>query len=101
MSDPAQILSATEVHAAGLDGWQLVGDTLAVTYRTGDFTTGLRLLNLIGASAEAADHHPDVTLTYPTVAITLTSHDVGGVTGRDVELARLITGHAESLGVSA
>jgi 4a-hydroxytetrahydrobiopterin dehydratase len=57
-------------------------------------------VNRIGASAEKANHHPDLTLTYPQVRVTLSSHDVGGITSRDIDLARTISGHAADLGVA-
>ncbi len=98
MSDPRKILSPDQIDAAVPAGWHRVGETIRVEFATGDFATGLRLVNLIGASAEAADHHPDLTLTYPTVAVTLSSHDVGGVTGRDIDLARRVSGHAGEVG---
>ena len=69
-------------------GWSKEDNTLTATFATGDFATGLKLVNLIGASAEEANHHPDIELTYPTVRVTLTSHDVGE-----------INGHADQLGV--
>lgn len=100
MTDPKQTLSSSEISAAGLTGWRQVEDTITAQFSTGDFATGLDLVNRIGASAEAADHHPDLTLTYPSVGVTLSSHDVGGITSRDVDLARLISEHASTLGVS-
>lgn len=100
MTDPKQILSPSEIDAAGLTGWRQVEGTIAAQFSTGDFATGLDLVNRIGASAEAADHHPDLTLTYPSVGVTLSSHDVGGITSRDVDLARIISEHASTLGVS-
>ena len=62
---------------------------------------GVALVDRIGAAAEEADHHPDVSLTYPEVIVTLTSHDVGGITSRDLDLARRISGFAAELGASA
>lgn len=100
MTDPKQTLSSSEISAAGLTGWRQVEDTITAQFSTGDFATGLDLVNRIGASAEAADHHPDLTLTYPVVGVTLSSHDVGGITSRDVDLARIISEHASTLGVS-
>ncbi|QGU03693.1 4a-hydroxytetrahydrobiopterin dehydratase [Corynebacterium comes] len=100
MTDPKQKLTAADVEAAGLTGWRHAGDNIQVEYSTGDFTTGLRLVTLIGESADAANHHPDITLTYPSVSVTLSSHDVGGLTSRDIDLARIISGHAEGLGVT-
>lgn len=94
-------MSFTEVEQAGLSDWRRLFDTLRARYRTGDFATGLQLVNRIGALAEEANHHPDVDLRYPTVAVTLWSHDVGGVTSRDVDLARLISRAAADLEVEA
>ncbi|TYL52124.1 4a-hydroxytetrahydrobiopterin dehydratase [Nocardioides sp. BGMRC 2183] len=101
MSDPKQRLSEQEVRAARLDDWRQLLGRIRARFRTGDFATGLVLVERIGASAEAADHHPDVSLTYPEVIVTLSSHDVHGITSRDVELARAISAHAADLGVEA
>lgn len=98
MTNPKQTLTPSEISAAGLAGWHQVDGTITAQFSTGDFATGLDLVNRIGASAEAADHHPDLTLTYPSVGVTLSSHDVGGITSRDVDLARLISEHAATLG---
>ena len=101
MTDPQRKLSAAELAEAGLAGWRVTGEALTATFRTRKFSIGLELVNRIGASAEEADHHPDLTLTYPEVGVTLSSHDVGGITSRDIDLARTISGHAADLGVHA
>lgn len=98
-----EVLSAERVAEEQLVAWTYDGDgdgdgesggSLTATFDTGDFKTGLVLVNAIGELAEASNHHPDVDLRYPTVAVRLTSHDVGGVTGRDLAMARSITEHA-------
>lgn len=99
-TDHRTILTADQIINAGLRSWTHRGDTIQATFPTGDFATGLRLVNLIGESAEDANHHPDVTLTYPEVTVTLSSHDVGGVTTRDISLARVIDEHAATLDLS-
>ena len=71
-------------------GWPGTGKTIQRTFRTGDFARGVSLVVAIGQLADAADHHPDVLLTYPTVLVTLTTHDAGGVTERDLRLAAQI-----------
>ena len=101
MIDPQRKLSAAELAEAGLTGWRVTGEALAATFRTQKFSTGLELVNRIGASAEEANHHPDLTLTYREVGVTLSSHDVGRITSRDIDLARIISGHAADLGVAA
>ncbi|MEA4943384.1 MAG: 4a-hydroxytetrahydrobiopterin dehydratase [Propionicimonas sp.] len=90
-------LTPEQVAAAGLDGWQQSDDTLRARFATGDFATGLEFVNRVGAAAEARQHHPDLTLTYPEVTISLSSHDVGGLTSRDIELAREISAIAAAL----
>lgn len=99
MSDSQLRLSTAQVAAAALDDWRQIRDTLRTRFRTGDFATGLDLVNRVGAVAERHNHHPDVTLTYPEVAITLTSHDVTGITSRDIDLAREISAIATEMSV--
>ena len=101
MSDPKAKLTAAEVREAGLDDWRHLLSGIRARFRTGDFATGLALVDRIGAAAEEANHHPDVTLTYPEVVVTLSSHDVGGITSRDLDLARRISGFAADLGAEA
>lgn len=98
MTDPKQTLTYEDVQQEGLADWRYLFDTLHARYRTGSFATGLELVQRIGAAAEEANHHPDVLLTYPQVDVTLSSHDVGGVTSRDLDLARRISGFAAELG---
>jgi 4a-hydroxytetrahydrobiopterin dehydratase len=98
---PSHTLSFAEVEAAGLTDWRQLFEALRTRFLTGDFATGLALTSRIGELAEAANHHPDVDLRYPHVNVTLFSHDVFGVTSRDVDLAREISAAAAELGVSA
>jgi 4a-hydroxytetrahydrobiopterin dehydratase len=81
-------------------GWANLLNTLHTRIRTGDFATGLRLVNAIGAVAEEVDHHPDIDLRYAHVDVRLRSHDVGAITGRDLRLARTITALAAEAGLS-
>ena len=100
--DPKQKLTADEVRdAPGLEDWRHLLTGIRARFRTGDFATGLLLVDRIGAAAEEANHHPDITLTYPEVIVTLSSHDVGGITSRDLDLARRISGFAAELGAEA
>ena len=90
-------LTADQIEAEGLSDWTWRDETISAHFETGDFATGLRLVNRIGEAAEAMNHHPDVDLRYPHVDVTLTSHDVGGVTDRDVRLARTISEYVAAL----
>lgn len=100
MSDK-DILSAAELREEGLDDWIITADALRTRLRTKNFVTGLRLINLIGEAAEEANHHPDLDLRYPHVDITLSSHDVGGLTARDVRMARKISEIAAAEDITA
>lgn len=91
-------LKLADVLAADLPDWRMIQNALYATYETGGFTTGLALVQQIAEAAEAANHHPDVTLTYPRVEVKLNSHDVGGITDRDLALARTISELARQAG---
>ena len=88
MNDTANTLTPAQTRSvlAGGDFLHLEG-ALYATYRTPDFATAVRLVDAVAADAEALDHHPDVKLGYGTVEFELQSHDVGGVTERDLRLA--------------
>lgn len=96
-------ISASDFRAAGgTDDWRVLADLRATaTFRTGSFTTGVQLVEAIGELAEAANHHPDVDLRYGTVVVRLTSHDVGGLSERDVALAAQVSQAARELDVPA
>ena len=101
MSDPQQVLRYPAVVAEGLDDWRFFLMGLHTRFRTGSFASGLELVTRIAAAAEEAGHHPDITLTYPHVDVDLRSHDVQGVTSRDIALARRISEIAAALGIEA
>ena len=100
MNDQQTRLSPAQVAEEGLDDWRQIRNTLRARFRTGDFARGLEFTNRIGGAAERRDHHPDITLTYPEVAVSLTSHDAGGITGRDIDLAREISAIAADLSIA-
>jgi len=81
--------------------WHPEGDGVAARFRTGDFATGARLFASIAALAEGMNHHPDVEVTYPSVRVRLVSHDAGGLTRKDADLAAEISRAARELGIDA
>ena len=99
--DDRRVLTEDDLEAEQLGDWRVLFAELHARFRTGSFVKGLDLVNQIGEHAELMNHHPDVDLSYPAVAVRLSSHDVGGVTQRDVRLARTISGLAASLGAEA
>jgi 4a-hydroxytetrahydrobiopterin dehydratase len=94
-------LTSTQILEAGLDDWRQLAQGIHARFRTGSFTAGLRFVTAVTEAAEAANHHPDVTLTYPYVDLKLISHDVGALTARDVNLARTISAIAAEQDLTA
>lgn len=90
-----------EVQVESLPDWRMLYSTLHARFLTGTFAVGLQLVQAIGEVAESANHHPDVVLQYPTVTVRMSSHDAGGITRRDIALARQISGIAADLDVAA
>jgi 4a-hydroxytetrahydrobiopterin dehydratase len=81
-------LTAAQTHAVLARGDFIhLEDALYCGYRTQNFAAGVRLVDAVAAVADAQNHHPDVTLRFREVGFTLSSHDVGGVTQRDLDLA--------------
>jgi 4a-hydroxytetrahydrobiopterin dehydratase len=77
--------------------WRVVLGRLRATFATGSFTRGLGFLERLAELAEQANHHPDVDLRYAGLHVSLVSHDAGGLTERDVNLARHISQLADEL----
>jgi 4a-hydroxytetrahydrobiopterin dehydratase len=74
---------------------------LYATFGTVDFASATELVEKVAQAAERMNHHPDVSLGYGKVAFQLSSHDVGGVTARDLALAAEIQALADGLGAKA
>jgi 4a-hydroxytetrahydrobiopterin dehydratase len=75
---------------AALPGWARSGGRSAITrtYTFADFNEAFGFMTRVALVAEKMDHHPEWSNVYKTVAVTLTTHDAGGVTERDLALAR-------------
>ena len=71
-------------------GWERAGAEIRRVYRFRDFREALAFVNRVGALAESAGHHPDIDVRYNTVTLALTTHDAGGLTSKDFDLARAI-----------
>jgi 4a-hydroxytetrahydrobiopterin dehydratase len=84
------LLTATEIQQAlaGMPGWERVGDTIVRQYTlAGGFMGSVAFVNRLAEAAEAADHHPDLAISWNRVTVTLSTHSEGGITDRDVALA--------------
>ena len=71
-------------------GWERAGAEIRRVYRFAGFREALAFVNRVGALAEAAGHHPDIDIRYNTVTLALTTHDAGGLSAKDFDLARAI-----------
>jgi len=72
---------------ATLSGWELEGNALRRDLSFADFASAMVFVNRVAEIAEEANHHPDIDIRYSKVTLRLTSHDSGGITGRDIKMA--------------
>jgi 4a-hydroxytetrahydrobiopterin dehydratase len=70
--------------------WRREGSTLVKSLRLKDFAEALEFVNRVGAVAEERNHHPDISISWNQVTLTLTTHSAGGLTAADLELAEAI-----------
>jgi len=70
-----------------LDGWSREGDTIRKQFAFPDFRAAIAFVNAVAELAEAANHHPDITINYNRVLLVLSTHDAGGLTQNDLDLA--------------
>jgi 4a-hydroxytetrahydrobiopterin dehydratase len=79
---------AIQRELGGLTGWARKGDALVKTYAMRSFPQGIAFVNRIADLAETMNHHPDIDIRYTKITCTLSTHDSGGITEHDVNLAR-------------
>jgi 4a-hydroxytetrahydrobiopterin dehydratase len=86
------LLSETEITSAleALPGWSRAGGEISKTFDCASFPDAVAFVVRIGFLAEAANHHPDIDLRWKRVHVALTTHDSGGLTANDSDLARRI-----------
>jgi 4a-hydroxytetrahydrobiopterin dehydratase len=79
-----------------LSGWTARAgrDAIAKTYTFADFNAAFGFMARVALVAEKMDHHPEWSNVYNRVEVTLTTHDAGGVTQKDIDLARFMDGAA-------
>jgi 4a-hydroxytetrahydrobiopterin dehydratase len=95
----APLLTDQEIaeRLSNLDGWEREGNTISRTIKRQGFKGAIAFVNAVADAAEAANHHPDITIHgYRNVTFVLTTHAVGGLTFRDFELAAEIDRLARS-----
>ncbi|MER8505776.1 4a-hydroxytetrahydrobiopterin dehydratase [Mesorhizobium sp. M0199] len=81
---------AISAELAGLDGWSLAkdGGSISRSFTFKNFSEAFAFMTRVALAAEKMDHHPDWSNVYKTVNVTLNTHDVGGLTALDFDLAR-------------
>lgn len=86
------LLTEAEIEARlkEVPGWSRQGKSITRTWKFRDFREALRFINQVGELAESMDHHPEIYNSWATVTLTLTTHDKGGLTNLDFELAKKI-----------
>lgn len=72
---------------AKMQGWAYQGEELQKKYTFKSFLPGIEFVNRVAQAAESAGHHPDITINYNVVGISLSTHSEGGVTDKDFDLA--------------
>jgi 4a-hydroxytetrahydrobiopterin dehydratase len=85
-------LSEAEIQTrlAAVPGWTFQNGEITRTYQLRDFPSAILLVNAAALLAEAAGHHPDIDIRYNKVKFALVTHDAGGITEKDFDLAARI-----------
>ncbi|MCP9270809.1 4a-hydroxytetrahydrobiopterin dehydratase [Mycolicibacterium arenosum] len=88
------VLTDDQVDAAlpELTGWERSDGALRRAVKFPEFLAGIDAVRRVGEHAEAKDHHPDIDIRWRTVTFALVTHSEGGITDKDVEMARDING---------
>jgi 4a-hydroxytetrahydrobiopterin dehydratase len=87
-----ELLSDTEVDSnlAQLEGWAREGEAIVKTFELADFVGSVEFVNKLAEPAEQMGHHPDLTISWNKVTVSITTHAAGGLTANDFELAKRI-----------
>jgi 4a-hydroxytetrahydrobiopterin dehydratase len=93
------LLTTTDIEEAltELPGWTQEGNAIRKQFTFGSFPEAIEFVNTLVPEAEAADHHPDLTINYRRVTVEYSTHSEGGVTTRDIDGARMAEAKASDL----
>jgi 4a-hydroxytetrahydrobiopterin dehydratase len=86
------LLSDSEVQErlSGLSGWERAGEAIEKSFKCGDFVGSVEFVAKLVEPAEGMNHHPDLSISWDTVTVTISTHSEGGLTANDFELAAKI-----------
>jgi 4a-hydroxytetrahydrobiopterin dehydratase len=79
-----------EERLSGLDGWSRDGDAITKSFDRGDFVGSVEFVRRMVEPAEEMNHHPDLSISWSEVKVSITNHAAGGLTEADFELAAKI-----------
>ena len=79
---------AIQRELGNLPGWSRRGEVISKTYQFKSFLAGIDFVVAVAKAAEAADHHPDIDIRYTKILCSLSTHSAGGITQKDLDLAR-------------
>jgi len=87
-----ELLSDTDIESrvAALDGWERDGDAIVKTFELSDFVGSVEFVRKLVEPAEELGHHPDLSISWNKVSVSITTHAAGGLTENDFVLARRI-----------
>jgi 4a-hydroxytetrahydrobiopterin dehydratase len=93
-----ELLSDSEIDSrlAELDGWEREGQTIVKTFELADFVGSVEFIDRVVEPAEELGHHPDLSVSWNKVRVSITTHAAGGLTANDFELAKRIEGVAST-----
>ncbi|MDJ0517529.1 MAG: 4a-hydroxytetrahydrobiopterin dehydratase [Trichodesmium sp. MO_231.B1] len=89
----SELLSVEEINqlASKLSDWKLEGNKLKCVRQFKDFVEAIGFVNKLVDPAESSQHHPDLEVSYNKVTVILTTHDAGGLTEKDFNMAQIIS----------
>jgi 4a-hydroxytetrahydrobiopterin dehydratase len=90
--------SIVDIALAELEGWTNDGDAITKTYAFKDFKAAMDFMQRAAGPIDEANHHPEWTNVYNRVDVRLSSHDAGGITDRDINLAKVLDSLVEAPG---
>jgi len=91
-ADEMDVLPDSDIESrlANLDGWRRDGDAITKSFKNDDFVGSVRFVDALVEPAEDMGHHPDLSLSWDEVTVSITNHAAGGLTEADFELAKRI-----------
>lgn len=86
----ADVLDDATIDERAPDGWTRAGDAIEATYSFEDYLAGVGFASGVAGLAQAAYHHPTIEIGFREVTVRLSTHEAGGVTDADIDLAERI-----------